>query len=323
MKTFNSKQSISIAKNKIFIDGISRTGKSIFSTILPNFEKMEHIQFFDLVEWLVPATKYGGMKLDYAKSILRIAYNQLYYNLFISRNVNFRKNDQTGIDNFHDPQKYYSRLEKIDDESVIEEIASSEFYVPFMTHDLMVNMDIVSQLDLDCKIIEIYRNPIDVVFSWWKRGLGTRLGKDPREFTLLLEIEKSELPWYCAETDNFRVDRNNVGEVDFIIEIVLSLIEKSVKMQKSIPMNDVLTITYEDILQDTNQTIKNVSSFLKLEPLNCMQKNTKKIGLPKKIDLVSRDKKLKEMKQIINDDSLNRLIKDEKKYNKNIYDLKS
>ena len=54
-----------------------------------------------------------------------------------------------------------------------------------------------------------------------------------------------------------------------------------------------------------------------------MQKNTKKIGLPKKIDLVSRDKKLKEMKQIISDDSLNRLIKDEKKYNKNIYDLKS
>ena len=47
-------------------------------------------------------------------------------------------------------------------------------------------------------------------------------------------------------------------------------------MQKSIPMDDVLTITYEDILQDTNQTIKNVSSFLKLEPLNCMQKNTKK-----------------------------------------------
>ena len=261
MKTFNSKQSISIAKNKIFIDGISRTGKSIFSTILPNFEKMEHIQFFDLVEWLVPATKYGGVKLDYAKSILRIAYNQLYYNLFISRNVNFRKNDQTGIDNFHDPQKYYSRLEKIDDESIIEEIATSEFYVPFMTHDLMVNMDIVSKLDLDCKIIEIYRNPIDVVYSWWKRGLGTRLGKDPREFTLLLEIEKSELPWYCAETDNFRVDRNNVGEIDFIVEIVLSLIEKSVKMQKSIPMDDVLTITYEDILQDTNQTIKNVSSF--------------------------------------------------------------
>ena len=73
MNTFKSKQSISIAKNKIFIDGISRTGKSIFSTILPTFEKMEHIQFFDLVEWLVPATKYGGIKLDYAKSILNFS----------------------------------------------------------------------------------------------------------------------------------------------------------------------------------------------------------------------------------------------------------
>ena len=64
-------------------------------------------------------------------------------------------------------------------------------------------------------------------------------------------------------------------------------------------MNNVLTITYEDILQNTNQTIKNVSTFLKLEPLDCMKKNTKKIGLPKKIDLISRDKKLNEMKKLI------------------------
>ena len=24
----------------------------------------------------------------------------------------------------------------------------------------------------------MYRNPIDTVYSWWKRGLGKRLGKD-------------------------------------------------------------------------------------------------------------------------------------------------
>ena len=85
--------------------------------------------------------------------------------------------------------------------------------------------------------------------------------------------------------------------------------------------NNLLTITYEDILQNTSQTIKNVSTFLKLEPLDCMKRNTKKIGLPKKIDLTIRDKKLNEMKQLITDDSLDRLIKNEKKYNKNIYDL--
>ena len=75
---------------------------------------MEHIQFFDLIEWLVPAAKYGGINVNYLDSILKVAYNQLYYNLFISRNVNFRKNDQTGIDNYRDPKVYYSRLDKND-----------------------------------------------------------------------------------------------------------------------------------------------------------------------------------------------------------------
>ena len=55
------------------------------------------------------------------KSITRIYLNELSYNLTFKGNVNFRHGDQTGIQNYKDPDIYYSRLVKKDGPAVIDE----------------------------------------------------------------------------------------------------------------------------------------------------------------------------------------------------------
>ena len=48
-------------------------------------------------------------------------------------------------------------------------------------------------MKMNFKIIEIIRNPLDTVYSWYKRGLGSRYGNDPRVFTLLIKKNKKTL----------------------------------------------------------------------------------------------------------------------------------
>ena len=65
----------------VFIDGITRCGKSSLSGILPSLTNMEHIQFSTILELVVPGLFLQKLDTDYAKSITRIYLNELSYNL--------------------------------------------------------------------------------------------------------------------------------------------------------------------------------------------------------------------------------------------------
>ena len=74
----------------LFIDGITRCGKSSLSGIVPSFTGMEHIQFSTMLELIVPGLALRKLHTDYAKSLVRIYLNELSHGLSLGRNVNFR-----------------------------------------------------------------------------------------------------------------------------------------------------------------------------------------------------------------------------------------
>ena len=134
------------------------------------------------------ATALGKLDRDYAQSFVRIYLNELSYNLTLGRNVNFRKSDQTGIQNYKDPKTYYSRLERAEGVDAISNCRSSANSIPFQTHDFLVNFDKLIELELKFKMLSLWRNPIDNVYSWWNRGWGERfMNNDPSAFKLLVK----------------------------------------------------------------------------------------------------------------------------------------
>ena len=54
----------------------------------------------------------------------------------------------------------------------------------------MVILDTLDKLDINYKMIELYRNPIDNLYSWYTRGWGDRFQNDPRSFTLNITDKK-------------------------------------------------------------------------------------------------------------------------------------
>jgi len=124
-----------IAKKLIFVDGVSRNGKSLFVGILPSLERVEHINVIYLLEQTLPAVSLGILDAQYLKVLMRLYLNELAYNIQIGRNVNFRYTDHTGVINYKDPQVYYKRLSSKEGDTIAEKLLYSDHFIPFKTHD--------------------------------------------------------------------------------------------------------------------------------------------------------------------------------------------
>ena len=308
-----------LAKNIVFIDGIPRTGKLMTGAIVSSLNRMESIEFGETFEHFLPALKLKKCTFDFAKSYLCNYINQLIYNKMISRNVNFRATDRTGIPNYFDPKVYKKRLKMKEGDLVLERIKKRKLILPFITHDIMVNYSIFSKLKLSVKLIQIFRNPIDLVYSWYKRGLGNRFGNDPRVFTLLLKKNKKPYPWYLYNFSKKFIHMNNCERS---IYYVILLTKKSIKEYKKINnKKKIYLTTYEKIVEETNKEILNISKYLNKNFNKKTLNFIKKERLPKKIKNKERANKLKFIKNKVNPKIFKELVLFSKKYNKNLYGL--
>ena len=311
-----------ISKNIILIDGISRTGKLLLGSLISSFEKMEHLEFGENFEHILPATKFKKVSIDFAQAYLNNYLNQTIYNKYISRNVNFRPNDRTGIDKSKNPKIYYDRLKLDEGDQVIKLIKKQKNYLPFITHDLAINLDILKKLRMNFKIIEIIRNPIDTVYSWYKRGLGDRYGSDQRMFTLLMKKKNIVYPWYNSL--NGYSDKN-YNSCERCVEHVINLNKNSNRNLRNNNLNKkTLVITYEELIKNTLSELKRISNFLgtktnlktiefiKRENLPVVKNTTNQKDFDKKINLI---------KKKCSKDLFKKLIKLNKEYENNHYNL--
>ena len=84
----------------VFIDGLTRVGKSLFSGIIPSFKNIEHLDFAAEFELYMSSYQFKKIKFDCLRSHIHKYFLEKAYNKLISRSVNFRPNDQTGIENY-------------------------------------------------------------------------------------------------------------------------------------------------------------------------------------------------------------------------------
>jgi hypothetical protein len=308
-----------IAQGLVFVDGITRCGKSIFSGVISSLEDMEHIQFTSLLEHIVPAVGLGAMDINLANSLLRLYFNELAYNLQLSRNVNFRSSDQTGIDNYKEPNIYKDRLNVREGDDIAKLLRERRILIPFQTHDLMVDLDVIEKLDINCKIIELYRNPVDNLYSWWDRGWGDRFTDDPRAFTLSILHNDSLLPWYNA---GFEEQFLKFNPYEKCLYTGMSLIKESIKKHKSAKKpENILPILFEEMVQRPNPQLKRIEGFLKTKKSKFTDNFIFDANCPRKLDLKVHEHKISVFKNNVNSSLFEELIYLNEYYEKERYGI--
>ena len=310
----------SIIKDLIIVDGIVRSGKTCVASILSTLQNFEHVEFTEHLDQVIPALNFKKMTLDFAKAYINTCFNETAYNKLLSRKINFRSFDYTGVQNSPIYKKYLNRLKVKEGDQIIRQLKNKNFFFLFLTHEIMMHFNLFNKFNLNYKFFEIYRNPIDNIYTWYKRGWGTRFGEDPRYFNVLIENNKTLLPWYCAGKESLW---KNSSPIQRCTNTVIDLIKRSVVMQKKYKNNkNIYTINFEEFVSNTDSELKKVLSFLKVKKTKFTNKILLKERCPRNIDLKVRCERLyfiKHHNTVSKMQELNNLISF---YEKNTYGFK-
>lgn len=310
----------SIAPNIVLIDAISRSGKAIFSDLIPSLTKMEHIQFCTELELISQGLLLGGISQEYARAFVRIYLNERSYNLQLSRNVNFRSKDQTGVPNYKCPETYFERLSRDDGDWIVPICSSEDVVIPINTHELLANFRHFKNLDVNFRMISLWRNPIDVIYSWINRGWDHRFHEnDPRSFSFNLRRGDKILPWYFALPT---LKGTNVEGAELCANAVFALIESARTNYLMVDPSQILLVTYEDICMQTDRELKKICAFLEVEKTEYTEIAKKKARLPQPITDTERLDKLKFLESRLKTSTLEKLSDLHLSYERDLYGMR-
>ena len=304
----------------ILIDGLTRTGKSALSGVIPAFQGVEHIKFCTVLEHILAGMSTGHVTAEFAKAFFRTFFNELSYDTLLSRNVNFRKNDQTGIYNYKDPALYELRLNRSEDAQIFKDIGSENRFLPMQTHDVLCNMKNWEMVYDRYLMISLWRNPVELLYSWWKRNWGERFfNDDPSNFTLKVSMNGNFIPWYAHNMSSNWTDFNAVERCYILMEY---LIEQAVLgYNKSFNKQKIHLVKFETLCSESENEIHRMSRFLNAMPDANMNQMLSNARLPRENTPEQIDRKEKELKEVLSAKLFARLCELQTDYIDNFYGL--
>ncbi len=305
----------------VFIDGIARVGKTALSSVISTFNKSELLQFCIFIEQVLPALKYKKISKDFAKAFINTHLNEIIYNTMISRNINLRKGELTSAHSFRNKNIYLKRMLMPDGDVVIKRLKKEKNFFPFLSHDFMTLYPQLKQMELDYKIIEIYRNPFDTICSWYKEGYGSRFINDVRTWTLKAGKNNKLVPWYAFQ---YQQKYLNSTPLNRCIINVLNLIDLSVKNHLKFQSDkNLITFKHEKFIENSNNYIKKISNFLE-SPINrkSVTKLFKNANLPRSYSYENTEKNKYFIRNNTSKQLYTRIESLEKNYLKHFYGIK-
>lgn len=307
MANFKVGSKAPFVKNLLLIEGISRSGKFLLANILNGFSDIEPVQYSVFLEQIPFLYSLHRIDKDTASELLRCEVDLRVYEGLIGRNLNHRIFDKSSIYNSPKYKSLIARSKKENTHDLLKDYQNDFFFSPFIVHETMPNIEIYYDTFPQMKCISMVRNPIDLAYSWYKRGLGKRWGIDPFLFQIPFAKNNSKFPWFIAGREKEYLKLN---EMDRSILSIKILTEKTRRTYRSLPdafKKRILIVDYDDLINDSEGEIRKISNFLKKKPVSEIKQILKKENLPK----TSKDRgsSLKEIRKLVDDQYLNELLK--------------
>ena len=242
----------------IFIDGLWGTGKSLLGPIVSGMTGIEKVKIEHVYEYICSLSSLGKIESDAALWMLRTYADLSQYNNTISREVNLRWSDDSGIGNNPDKIKYIKRLFSGEGDSKVDEINRGNLALCVMSHMLMLTPELLPlAYGNRVKVIEIVRHPL-YMFQHWV-GYLSRFDS-PREFTVSFYHENVKVPWFARDFKNEFVNMNPTEKAVLCISRLYSLLDEKIQQAKTNGLA-VLDLSFEETVFETNRTLEKLDQF--------------------------------------------------------------
>ncbi len=287
-----------LVRNLLLIEGITRSGKFLVGNILDGLERVEHYQYAAILEHLPYMLKMRIISEEVAVSFLQNTVDEYSCHQLIGRNMNFRVSDLSSLARSPRLAEYRKRMTAtIDALQIIKNFTEGNFYNPFIVHEGMPNINLFFKAYPQIQIISIQRHPVDLIHSWYSRGLGEKEVSDPLSFQPCLEVSRVSVPWYLTP-----VARNyyKMPRIDRVIFAIKNLYDLSCKMYGELSpkhKKQILFITFENLTQNSLTVVKQMAHFLQTEPVSAMSKILARERCPRLTNVEERGKRIEAIRK--------------------------
>tara|TARA_B100001248_G_C27350110_1_gene440889 strand:+ start:346 stop:1326 length:981 start_codon:yes stop_codon:yes gene_type:complete len=300
----NSLKSISLINKQIlFIDGLSRSGKSLLGPIIGSLKKTYPMQHQNLIDNLLQLLQLNLVNIKVCKSLINIFLNESIYYLNLSRCVNFRPRDNSSVLKDKNYKLFIKNLSRKEGDHVINQIKDEKKLPIYMSHDLLSVIDLLDKIIPNFKIIYVLRNPIDNIYSFHSKYNKRYKGKkydlnNPRFFSLAFEKKRRLIPYYATKNSKLFLKLNNLEKSTYYY---LKIIEKSQRKFANFKnKNKIKVVRFDDLVQDPKRIIYQFEKFLNTKTSSFTKIACKIEKIPRLINYKKRKEKFIFLKKNIN-----------------------
>jgi len=302
-------------KNLILVTGTHTSGKSMVSPVVASLSKVEMLRKIYYLDQLSILHNFKKIDTEISKFFGHQILDLSYYEQLIGRNLNFRVDDETSIFQSKDPKLFKRRIFAGRGEKILKHHEKIRTHMLLDAHDGIWFYKFWKNLQIkNLKIINIYRNPIDIVNSW----INSDLGLVERQILCqipLISINNKVKPFYLY--NNFS-KKNLKNKTEIIIDMVDECVRQEIRAFKLIKnKKNILRINFDNFATNTEYNINKICNFLKLKKSSFTRKIMKKENLPRILNKIDREKKFKKIKSKVSKNKLEKLINLEVFYNNN------
>jgi len=302
-------------KNLVLVTGTLTSGKSMVAPVVASLSKVEMLRKIYYLDQLSILYYFKKINTEVAKFLGQHVIDLSYYEQLIGRNLNFREEDETSVYVSKNPSLYKKRIRSKKGAKVLEHHEKIGTHMLLDAHDGIWLHKFWKNLKIkNLKIININRNPIDMVNSWINLGLGAAEKKILDQIPLISKKNKLK-PFYMHKS----LTKNNLkNTTEVIIDMVDEAVRNEINAYKRIKnKKKILRINFDNFATNTNYNIDKICKFLNLSRTSFTKKIMKRENLPRQINKSDREEKLIKIKSKVGKQKFKKLLDLEKFYNNN------
>ena len=271
----------------IFIDGLIGGGKTLIANLVGSIKDVDWWKYDSKFEQLCSLNYLKKLNNKETSKLIIKHYNEIYYDNYILRNVNFRKRDVTSIYNHPRIKKILKRL-NYSDQQAKANFRKAKIVIPFMTHFNTISSEPIFRA-FGKKLVYIYltRNPhnaytINHLANWtveWKKRKN-RYGL----ISIFDKLSYQNIPSFIYKNKRNYLRANKFEKAILILKLFSDYqqTQKKLLRLKKKYNSKIIIIPYEDLTINPKKYLKILTKKLNKKIDKVLVKSLKKNKLPRK-----------------------------------------
>ena len=254
-----------LSNNIVIIDGQPGCGKTLFSSIVSSFKRVEILNYAFDIEYISRLFSINKIKEDAAISLIRMFADLKLYQTMMGRETNFRYSDLSSVFKNPYPLRYFKRIFSNGDKDVPSKIKKENPILSLTTHNLLnYSEPVFKAFASKLSFIEIVRHPLYMI-KQQTINMRDLNADNPRDVDLYINYNGVSIPYYAIGWEQKFINSNIVEKAIYNIENIYEINKNKRNQLNKNTSYKILTIPFEKFVVNPDDYLSNMINLLKIK----------------------------------------------------------